>query len=92
MVVSIHNAGAQSINDVRVYVTGREYLLGQIGNGETKKCRVQPKGESEIELRFKKTNGSEVHHVIDCYLESNYRGSVDVDLDDGDTIQADIKI
>ena len=84
VVVTVHNSGTETAtNDVRVHVTGRTYRLGHLKNYATKVCTVRSEGESHVEITYTLSNGTEMHHVVDCYIEPGYRGRVEIDIENG---------
>ena len=75
-----------------VEVTGRSYELGDVPAGATKSCRVNPIGESSVEISYTQLDGTKKHHDINCYLESGYRGSIHAECNNGGLIQESIKL
>jgi hypothetical protein len=67
------NAGAQPLLGVRVLVTGRDYPIGDLAPGETKRLRLSPTGDSHVELAL--AGGRRL--VIGSYLQPGYRGSLE---------------
>ncbi len=85
--ILIHNAGPESLQRVSLYVSGAKYEIGEIENLETRSCRVYPSGESDVEIRFLAKDGSESKHRIDVYLEPGYRGSIEIEIRDGQIVK-----
>lgn len=67
------NAGAQPLLGVRVLVTGRDYPVGDLAPGETKRLRLSPTGDSHVELAL--AGGRRL--VVGSYLQPGYRGSLE---------------
>lgn len=68
---------------VTLHVTGASYELGDLAAGKSKTKTVKPKGESSLEVQFTDSAGRK--HRIDAggYFESGYRGSVRVEIKEG---------
>ena len=75
-----------------VEVTGRSYKLGDVAADATKSCRVNPIGESSVEISYTQQDGTKKHHDINCYLESGYRGSIHAECSNGELILKSIKL
>jgi hypothetical protein len=73
---TLTNVGTTTMESVTVQVTGRSYRLGDLTPGTSKTIRVNPAGESHIELVFSGTRRLK----IDCYFESGYRGKITGDV------------
>ena len=80
VLVTIRNVDSERhLRSVTVVVTGAEYPLGDIGPGEFRAVRVNPRGESIAIVRHVR-QGVAVDVRIDCYMESNYTGSLEADV------------
>ncbi len=92
--VTVENTGSTSLNSVVLHVTGVSYDLGDIAPGESATARVSPTGESELEVEFKDTAGQTQRLNAGGYFESGYRGSIRVEIKDGqiDKNEQDIKL
>ena len=66
------NAGTEPLPRVTVHVTGRSYSLGAIGPGGSRSVKLNPTGESHIELGLPDARRLR----IDCYFENGYRGTI----------------
>jgi hypothetical protein len=73
---TLKNVGTETLRSVIVEVGGNSYLLGDIAFKTTKTLKVEPRGESDIKLRF--ANGP--HLSIDCYIENDYGGSIEANV------------
>lgn len=67
------NVGAQPLSGVTVRVTGRDYPIGDLAPGETKRLRLSPTGDSHVELAL--AGGRRL--IIGSYLQPGYRGSLE---------------
>ena len=81
--VAVENTGTTPLKSVVLHVTGVSYDLGDIAPGESAKARVNPTGESELEVEFKDTDGQTQRLNAGGYFESGYRGSIRVEIKDG---------
>lgn len=71
--VNLTNVGAVTMRSVVVHVTGASHKVGDIAPGETRTVKVNPTGESHVEL----TQAGGPRLKIDSYFERNYEGYVD---------------
>lgn len=90
--VTVINSGSTSLNALQVHVTGRTYNLGNLASQAQRKCTVRSNGESHIEITFQLPDGTHKRHIVDCYFERGYRGSVEIELKNGDLIREAIQI
>ena len=68
--VTVKNTGTKPLNSVVLHVTGASYNLGDIAPGATAKARVNPTGESSLEIEFTGSDGKGKRLDADCYFES----------------------
>jgi hypothetical protein len=73
---TLKNVGADALRSVTVELTGKSYVLGDIPSGASKTVKVNPLGESHIDLRF--SDGRML--TIDCYVEPDYGGNIEADV------------
>ena len=81
--VTVVNIGHTPMRDIQLIVTGNRYALGNLGAGESRSIRVQPMGESHLEIDYSNSQSNNSHLVVDCYMEGGYRGSLKVEVDEG---------
>ena len=81
VLVTVRNSDARALRSLEVHVTGRSYNLGDLEPGASRSVRVNPRGESHVELRFRDHLGKTPAPVVDCYLEAGYSGTIAVDVD-----------
>lgn len=81
--VTVQNSGSQPLRSVALHVTGRSYNLGDIAPGETAMSRVNPTSESHLEVEFIDADGQTQRLNAGGYFESGYRGSIRVEIKDG---------
>lgn len=81
--VTVENSGTSPLNSVVLHVTGSSYDLGDIVPGESATARVSPTGESELEVEFKDIDGQIQNLNVGGYFESGYRGSIKIEIKDG---------
>lgn len=92
--VTVQNSGSQPLRSVALYVTGASYNLGDIAPGETATARIKPTGESHLEIEFIDADGQTQRLDAGGYFESGYRGTIRVEMKDGqiDKFEEDIKV
>ena len=81
--VTVENTGTTPLKSVVLHVTGASYDLGDIAPGESATARVNPTGESELEVELKDTDDQTQRLNAGGYFESGYRGSIRVQIKDG---------
>ena len=80
VLVTVRNVDASApLRALTVIVTGAEYPVGDLGPGEAKTVRVNPRGESSAVLRYDR-QGTVSEMAVDCYMESNYVGTLGADV------------
>jgi len=92
--VTVENAGTTPLKSVVLHVTGASCDLGDLAPGESATARVSPTGESELEVEIKDTDGQTQRLNAGGYFESGYRGTIRVEIKDGqiDKNEQDIKL
>lgn len=92
--VTVENTGTFPLKSVVLHVTGASYKLGDIAFGKSATARVNPTSESELVVEFKDTAGQTQRLNAGGYFESGYRGSIRLEIKDGqiDKNQQDIKL
>lgn len=78
--VSIHNASEKEIRQIKVYVTGVCYDFGVLSHFESRRLRVEPLGESGIEIEFTDETNSRRRFKVDCYLDGFNVGDVTITI------------
>ncbi|WP_164103727.1 hypothetical protein [Candidatus Laterigemmans baculatus] len=81
--ITVENAGTSPLKSVVLHVTGASYALGDIAVGKSATMRVRPTGESHLEIEFTRSDGETRRLNADCYFEPGYRGSMRVEIKDG---------
>ena len=71
--VTLENASPRVIESVVVHVTGRSSRIGDLAPHEQRSVRVQPTGDSHVEIE---RDGSPDRLVLDTYFEPGYRQHV----------------
>jgi hypothetical protein len=90
--VTVKNTGTKPIRSVVVHITGNAHELGDIAPGESVKGTVYPTGESGLYVEFNDTDGKQQRLDVDCYMEHDYRGMIQVAVKDGRIDQAGQRI
>ena len=77
-----------------LHVTGASYDLGDIAPGATANARVRSNGESSLDIEFTDADGKAQRLNAGGYFESGYRGSIRVEIKDGqiDKFEDNIKL
>jgi hypothetical protein len=81
--VTIENTGATPIRSVVLHVTGASYALADIAPKSSTEVRVEPRGESHLEIEFTDPNGKPRRLDAGGYFESGYRGTIRLSIKDG---------
>jgi hypothetical protein len=85
--VVVKNLGPKPLKDVAVHVTGIAYRLGDLGVGDSRPAKIEPRGESHVEIEFSDEAKGRFKHVIGGNFDpSNARGTLTVEFENG-TIQ-----
>jgi hypothetical protein len=71
--VTLENRGPSTLDSVVVHVTGNRYAVGSLAPGQRESVRVQPTGESHVEIEHSRARR---RLVLDTYLEPGYRQHV----------------
>lgn len=79
--VTVRNGGPSPLKNVVVQVTGNDHSIGDLAVGESRTVRVEPKGESHVELTFVDQRGQEQRLIVGGYFERGYQGTIEVELE-----------
>ena len=81
--VTVENTGSMPLKSVVLQVTGASYRFGDIAPGTSATARVNPTGESHLEIEF--TDAAGMVQLLDGggYFESGYRGTIRLSIADG---------
>jgi hypothetical protein len=90
--VTVRNGDKSPLIDFQVYVTGNSYHLGDIPSGAMRRCKVNPTSESHVEISYQLPDGTLKRHSVGGYLEQGYRGTVDVEIKDGEIVRSSVRI
>jgi hypothetical protein len=92
--VTVENTGTTPLKSVVLHVTGASYDLGHIAPGATATARVRSTGESSLDIEFTDADGKTQRLNAGGYFESGYRGTIRVEIKDGqiDKFEEDIKL
>lgn len=90
VMVVITNAGDTPMQDVVVHVTGNAYESGTIAPGAEDRVRVEPSGESHVEISFADENRTQQRLVADCYFEPrHYHGTIKIAISGDEIIEVE---
>ena len=92
--IAVQNTGTSPLTSVVLHVTGASYELGAVAPGESATTRVNPVGESHLEVEFTDNDGHTQRLNAGGYFEPGYRGTIRVVIKDGqiDKFEEDIKL
>ena len=90
--ITVENAGTTPLKSVVLYVTGASYALGDIAVGRSATMRVKPTGESHLEIELTDSDGKTQRLDAGGYFEPGYRGSMQVEIEDGQISKAEENI
>jgi hypothetical protein len=79
--VSITNNTQTFLKDVGVTYTGGTVRIKGLKPHESYGKRINPNGESHLELEWYESSGVKQSHTVDVYFEHNYRGSIEISID-----------
>lgn len=77
------NRSPSPMRDVVIHVTGVSYRVGEFAIDQTVRHRVRATSESHLEIEFKDSSGKHQREIVECYIEPNYSGSIEVVFLDG---------
>lgn len=81
--VTVENTGTTPLKSVMLHITGASYDLSDIAPGGTATARVRSTGESSLDIEFTAADGKTQRLNAGGYFESGYRGSIRVEIKDG---------
>lgn len=77
--VVLRNTDSTALSDITIHVTGRDYPIGDLPAGATRRVVVDPIGESHIEISQGHVDGRG-RLPVECYFEAGYSGTIDIDI------------
>jgi hypothetical protein len=86
--VAVVNEGMTPITDLTVSYTGGRELLRELWPGESREFSINPSGESALEISFVDSSGHSRGRKIDVYFERNYRGRIDIKIDEAGKVSS----
>lgn len=79
--VAVVNQGPGTLHDAVVHVTGQSYRLEDVAVGAQATVRVEPSGESHVEVAFTDPEGASHRLGVDTYFEADgYHGTIVVEI------------
>ena len=78
--IIVKNVGDSPLDSAVVLVTGNSYKLGKIFPGDSVTTKVNPHGESHLEIDFKNAKNEKKHFVVGSYFETGYSGFMNIRL------------
>jgi hypothetical protein len=90
--VTVENRGPTALRAVIVHVTGNSYPLGDLKPMSSRSVKVNPRGDSHVEIEYTDESGRPVRLNAGGYFESGYHGTVWVGIRDGriDAVQQNV--
>ena len=85
--VVISNADATLMQNVTVQTSGGVYSLGDIAPHSSKMVRVDGGDGSDIQLNYADAGKVRRVETVDCYFESGFRGSIEIEVKSGKIAQ-----
>jgi hypothetical protein len=92
--VTVKNTGTTPLKAVVLHVTGASHNLGDIAPGAFATASLRPSGESDLQVEFVDGGGPPQRLRANCYIESGYRGAIQVEIKDGqiDKLESHVKV
>ena len=84
--VKITNASKGNVADLNVHFTGGLNVVPKLNSGEMCSLKVNPSAASHLTIAFVDSLGITRTNKIDVYFERNYRGVVDITINDGGSV------
>jgi len=81
--VTVINHGPQPLRTLTVYVSGWARSFGDLGPGQSARRKIEPAGESAVEVEYTGKDGKRVREKVDCHVEPASRGEVVIEMADG---------
>jgi hypothetical protein len=78
--VILMNQSSDALHSVVVHVTGNSYSVGELEPDKAKSVKVNPTGESHIEIEHVGIDGTAKRLYADCYIEKGYGGSIEINM------------
>lgn len=82
VLVQIENKRSLSITDIIISYTGGDYGILELCPNQKHQTYICPTSESHIEIEFTDEKGNKKREKIEVYFESNYSGSVEIQISD----------
>ncbi len=86
--VRIENTGATTLRSVVVHVTGNSYPMGDLRPGSFMSLKVEPTGDSSLEIAFQDESGRLKRLSAGRYFGPGYLGTVRVEMDSDRILRA----
>ena len=74
--ITVKNESGASVRNIQVSYTGGVYNRASLASGSEFSRPARPTSESHVEVTYVPADGTPRRHVVDCYFEGGYRGSV----------------
>jgi hypothetical protein len=77
--VVVRNRDSAALSAVTIHVTGRDYPVGDMPAGSTRRVVVEPTGDSHIEISHHSIDGRR-RMPVDCYFGAGDSGAIDIEI------------
>jgi hypothetical protein len=89
--VILRNTDSATLSGVVVHVTGRDYSVGDMPAGSTRRVLVEPTGESHVEISQQLADGRG-RISVSCYFEAGSSGEIEIHLSRTSVMMVDNQI
>jgi len=77
--VVVRNRDSAALSAVAIHVTGRDYPIGDMPPGSTRRVLVDPTGDSHIEVSRQSIDGRR-RIPVSCYFGAGDTGSIEIEI------------
>ena len=92
--VVVLNTTNATILDLKVSFTGGSFEILRLEAGHVFKTRINPTGESHLDVKWADSNGTQYSEAGGGYFERNYRGRIEIEIQPAGVIlwKTDVKL
>ena len=77
--VVVRKRDSAALTAVTIHVTGRDYPIGDMAAGSTRRVLVEPTGDSHIEVSHQSIDGRR-RISVECYFGAGDSGAIDIEI------------
>ena len=83
--VHVENHSRETMHNVSIHVTEKQHFLGSLKPGSSESARVNPTGESRVDVEYTDQHGQVRRLIADCYSEGGnmYHGNIQITVGTG---------